>query len=70
MRVAIVGGGFGGIAAAIALAKEGIDDFVVVDRFDGVGGVWWQNTYPGAACDVPSCLYSFSYEQRRDWSRS
>ncbi|MEA2355292.1 MAG: hypothetical protein QOD61_1421 [Solirubrobacteraceae bacterium] len=70
MRVAIVGAGFGGIATAIALAREGIDDFVVLDRFDGVGGVWRQNTYPGAACDVPSCLYSFSYEQRRDWTRA
>jgi cation diffusion facilitator CzcD-associated flavoprotein CzcO len=70
MRVAIVGAGFGGIAAAIALAKEGIDDYVVFERFDGVGGVWRQNTYPGAACDVPSCLYSLSYEQRSDWSRS
>ena len=69
MRVAIVGAGFSGIAMAIALKREGIHDFTVFERADDLGGVWHHNTYPGAACDVPSYLYSFSYAQRRDWSR-
>lgn len=68
MRVAIVGAGFGGIAMAIALKREGID-FEIYERAEGIGGVWLQNTYPGAACDIPSYLYSLSYAQRRDWSR-
>src|ERR1700742_1080003 len=68
MRVAIVGAGFGGIAMAIACRREGID-FEVYERAEGIGGVWLQNTYPGAACDIPSYLYSLSYAQRRDWTR-
>jgi cation diffusion facilitator CzcD-associated flavoprotein CzcO len=68
MKVAIVGAGFGGIAMAIALKRKGID-FEVYERAEGIGGVWLQNTYPGAACDIPSYLYSLSYAQRRDWSR-
>ena len=69
VRVAIVGAGFSGIAMAIALRREGIEDFTVFERADDLGGVWHHNTYPGAACDVPSYLYSYSYEQRRDWSQ-
>jgi cation diffusion facilitator CzcD-associated flavoprotein CzcO len=69
MKVAIVGAGFSGIAMAIALRRAGIEDFTVYERGDGIGGVWRENTYPGAACDVPSYLYSYSYEQRRDWSQ-
>ncbi len=69
MRVAIVGAGFSGIAMAIALRREGIDDFTILERADDLGGVWHHNTYPGAACDVPSYLYSYSYDQRRDWSQ-
>lgn len=68
MKVAIVGAGFGGIAMAIACKREGID-FEVYERAEGIGGVWLQNTYPGAACDIPSYLYSLSYAQRRDWTR-
>lgn len=68
MKVAVVGAGFGGIAMAIALKRAGID-FEVYERAEGIGGVWLQNTYPGAACDIPSYLYSLSYAQRRDWSR-
>jgi cation diffusion facilitator CzcD-associated flavoprotein CzcO len=67
MRVAIIGAGFGGIAAAIALQND--HDVVVIDRAPDVGGTWLFNDYPGAACDVPSHLYSFSFEQRRDWPR-
>ncbi len=69
VRVAIVGAGFSGIAMAIALKREGIEDFTVLERADDLGGVWHHNTYPGAACDVPSYLYSYSYDQRRDWSQ-
>jgi cation diffusion facilitator CzcD-associated flavoprotein CzcO len=68
-RVVVVGAGFGGIAAAIELRDHGFDDVVVLERDAGLGGTWRQNTYPGAACDVPSHLYSYSFEQRRDWSR-
>lgn len=53
----------------IALRREGIEDFTIFERADDLGGVWFHNTYPGAACDVPSYLYSYSYEQRRDWSQ-
>ncbi len=67
MRVAIIGAGFGGIAAAIALQRE--HDVFLIDRAHDVGGTWLLNDYPGAACDVPSHLYSFSFEQRRHWPR-
>ena len=69
ISVAIVGGGFGGIAAAVELRRRGIEDFVILERGDRVGGVWSANTYPGLACDVPSPLYSLSFAQRSDWSR-
>jgi cation diffusion facilitator CzcD-associated flavoprotein CzcO len=69
MRVVIVGAGFGGIAAAAELRRTGITDIVILEKASDFGGSWFQNTYPGCACDVPSHLYSFSYAQRRDWSR-
>jgi cation diffusion facilitator CzcD-associated flavoprotein CzcO len=68
-RVAIVGAGFGGLAMAIELQRAGIDDYVVLERADHVGGVWQANSYPGAACDVPSVIYQFSYALKVDWSR-
>ncbi|MEQ3549162.1 NAD(P)/FAD-dependent oxidoreductase [Pseudonocardia nematodicida] len=67
--VLIVGAGFGGIAAAIELRAHGFRDVTIVDAAPGIGGTWLHNTYPGAACDVPSHLYSFSFAQRTDWSR-
>jgi cation diffusion facilitator CzcD-associated flavoprotein CzcO len=67
--VLIVGAGFGGIAAAIELKRHGFDDVTVIERAPELGGTWFYNSYPGAACDVPSHLYSFSFAQRRDWSR-
>ncbi|HEX6417875.1 MAG TPA: NAD(P)/FAD-dependent oxidoreductase [Acidimicrobiales bacterium] len=70
VRVAIVGAGFAGLAMAIRLKQAGIDDFVVFERGDDVGGTWRDNTYPGAACDVPSHLYSFSFAPNPRWSRS
>jgi cation diffusion facilitator CzcD-associated flavoprotein CzcO len=69
LSVAIVGAGFGGIAAAIELRRHGITDVTILERAAELGGTWFHNSYPGAACDVPSHLYSYSYEQRRDWSR-
>lgn len=68
-EVLIVGGGFGGIGMAVMLKRAGIDDFRILERSNEVGGVWRDNTYPGAACDVPSHLYSFSFEPNPDWSR-
>ena len=69
MRVLIVGAGFGGIGAAIELQRHGFTDVTILDHAPGLGGTWRHNSYPGAACDVPSHLYSFSFAQRRDWSR-
>jgi cation diffusion facilitator CzcD-associated flavoprotein CzcO len=69
LSVVIVGAGFGGIAAAIELRRHGIDDIRLLEAAPEIGGTWFYNSYPGAACDVPSHLYSYSYEQRRDWSR-
>jgi cation diffusion facilitator CzcD-associated flavoprotein CzcO len=65
----VVGAGFGGIAAAIELKRHGFENITILERSSGLGGTWRHNTYPGAACDVPSHLYSFSYAQRRDWDR-
>ena len=65
----IIGAGFGGIGMGIALKRAGIDDFIIVEKQDGPGGVWEANRYPGAACDVPSHLYSFSFEPWPHWSR-
>ncbi|SOE02441.1 flavin-containing monooxygenase [Blastococcus haudaquaticus] len=68
-RVAIIGTGFGGLAAAVRLKQAGISDLVLFEKSDDVGGVWRENTYPGAACDVPSHLYSLSFAPKADWSR-
>lgn len=68
-RIGIIGAGFGGLAAAIELKKAGHDDIVVFEKADEVGGVWRENTYPGAACDVPSPFYSFSFEPNPRWPR-
>ena len=69
-RVAIVGSGFSGLATAIRLKQAGIEDFVVLERADDLGGTWRDNTYPGCACDVPSHLYSFSFAPNPEWSRT
>jgi cyclohexanone monooxygenase len=68
--VLIIGSGFAGLGTAIRLAKDGRQDFLVIDRGSEVGGTWRDNTYPGAACDVPSHLYSYSFELNPNWSRS
>lgn len=66
--IIIVGCGFGGIGLAVALKKAGIESFTILESANEIGGVWRDNSYPGAACDVPSRLYSFSFEQDYDWS--
>jgi cation diffusion facilitator CzcD-associated flavoprotein CzcO len=66
--VAIVGGGFGGVGAAAMLRREGYEDVTVFEKGERVGGVWQANTYPGAACDIPSHLYEFSFAPN-SWSR-
>jgi cation diffusion facilitator CzcD-associated flavoprotein CzcO len=67
-RVAIVGSGFSGVAAAVELQRRGVTSFTLFERSDELGGVWRDNTYPGAACDVPSHLYSFSWAPNPDWT--
>lgn len=67
-EVAIVGTGFGGLCMAIQLKKAAENNFVVFEQGTAVGGTWRDNTYPGAACDVRSHLYSFSFEPKADWS--
>ncbi|MEU5879144.1 NAD(P)/FAD-dependent oxidoreductase [Spirillospora sp. NPDC047279] len=67
--VVIIGSGFGGIGMAIRLKQAGIDDVVILEKAGELGGTWRDNTYPGAACDVPSHLYSFSFERKTDWTR-
>jgi cation diffusion facilitator CzcD-associated flavoprotein CzcO len=67
--VLIVGSGFAGLGMAIRLDQSGMDDFVVLEQADEVGGTWRDNLYPGCACDVPSQLYSFSFEPWTSWTR-
>src|SRR3954469_17334596 len=66
----IVGAGFAGLCAAIKLEEDGERDFLVIEKASEVGGTWRDNTYPGAACDVPSQLYSFSFAPNPEWSMS
>lgn len=66
---AIIGTGFAGLGMAIELKRKGRDNFVILERADDLGGTWRDNSYPGAACDVASHLYSFSFAPNCDWSR-
>ncbi len=68
--VLIIGTGFAGLGMGIRLKEAGFHDFLILEQGDGVGGTWRDNHYPGAACDIPSYLYSFSFEQNHAWSRS
>jgi cation diffusion facilitator CzcD-associated flavoprotein CzcO len=70
LPIAIIGAGFAGIGTAIALRKAGIDSFAIFERASEIGGTWRDNTYPGAACDVPSHVYSLSFEPKADWTRN
>ncbi len=69
-QVAIIGTGFSGLGMAIRLKKTGFEDFVVLEQADTVGGTWRDNSYPGCACDIPSHLYSFSFEGNPEWTRA
>jgi cation diffusion facilitator CzcD-associated flavoprotein CzcO len=68
--IAIIGAGFAGIGTAIQLKKAGIQSFTMFERAGEIGGTWRDNTYPGAACDVPSHAYSLSFEPNPSWSRA
>jgi cation diffusion facilitator CzcD-associated flavoprotein CzcO len=69
-RVVIVGAGFGGIALAVRLRQAGLDDVVILEKEDDLGGTWYVNTYPGCQCDVQSLLYSLSFAPNPDWTRT
>ncbi len=70
LETAIIGAGFGGMGLAIKLLQAGRSDFAIFEKANDVGGVWRDNVYPGAACDVPSHLYSFSFEPNPHWTRA
>jgi cation diffusion facilitator CzcD-associated flavoprotein CzcO len=65
----VVGAGFSGVCLAMGLQDDG-EDFLVIEKDEGLGGTWWANTYPGATCDIPSHLYSFSFAPNPDWSHA
>jgi cyclohexanone monooxygenase len=67
--VIIIGSGFSGIGAGIRLTQEGINDFIILEKHENLGGTWRDNTYPGCECDVPSALYSYSFAQNKNWSK-
>ncbi len=66
-RIVVIGAGFGGLGTAIELVRHGYTDVTVLEKADSIGGVWRDNTYPNAACDVPSNLYSWSFATNPDW---
>ena len=68
LRFAIIGAGMAGILSAIKLREAGYDDFTIYEKADRLGGTWRENTYPGISCDVPSHLYSYSFELNSEWS--
>ncbi|WP_328412815.1 flavin-containing monooxygenase [Nocardia sp. NBC_00403] len=70
LDVAVIGGGFAGIGTAIRLKQYGISDFAIFERGTAIGGTWRDNTYPGAACDIPSRLYSYSFAPNPNWSHT
>jgi cation diffusion facilitator CzcD-associated flavoprotein CzcO len=67
--VLIIGAGFSGLCMAIKLHEAGVKSFLVIEKSDDIGGTWYDNRYPGCACDIPSHLYSFSFEPSPDWTR-
>jgi len=69
LQIAIIGAGPGGLCMGIRLKEAGFDDFVILEKAEGVGGTWFHNRYPGCAVDLPSYFYSFSFEKKYDWPR-
>jgi len=69
LDILIIGAGFSGVCCAIKLLEKDVTQFRIVEASQGIGGTWWENTYPGAACDIPSHLYCYSFEPNPDWSR-
>ncbi len=67
--ILIIGAGFAGLGMALELKRNGLDNFTILEKAADLGGVWRENTYPNAACDVPSPLYSWSFEPKNDWPR-
>lgn len=67
-EILVIGAGLSGIATGIKLKKAGLHDFAILEKGDGVGGTWHDNTYPGLAVDIPTLTYSYSFEQNPDWS--
>ncbi|OEC36530.1 Predicted flavoprotein CzcO associated with the cation diffusion facilitator CzcD [Pseudomonas cuatrocienegasensis] len=70
LDVLIIGSGFAGIGLAIKLREAGVDSLLILEKAGEIGGTWRDNSYPGAACDVPSHLYSFSFAPKADWTRT
>jgi cation diffusion facilitator CzcD-associated flavoprotein CzcO len=68
-RIVIVGAGFAGIGMAVSLLQRGITDFVICERNDSIGGTWFEHTYPGCGCDIPTHLYSYSFARNPRWTR-
>ncbi|HEY6043989.1 MAG TPA: NAD(P)/FAD-dependent oxidoreductase [Nitrosospira sp.] len=69
-RVVILGAGVSGLCMGSALRRAGITSFVIIEKSGGIGGTWWDNTYPGAECDVPAHLYSYSFDHYSGWSQA
>ena len=69
-RIAIIGAGFSGIGMAMRLQAAGINSFEIFEAASEVGGTWFHNSYPGAACDIASHLYSFSFRRKHDWTKT
>jgi cation diffusion facilitator CzcD-associated flavoprotein CzcO len=70
VQIAIAGAGLAGLGMAIALRRDGVEDFVVLERADDLGGTWRDNSYPGCACDIASVLYSYADEQNPGWTHA
>ena len=69
LRIVIIGAGPGGLCMGIHLRRAGFENFEILEKAPGLGGTWYHNRYPGCACDIPSHLYSYSFEVKKDWSR-
>src|SRR5438105_1214268 len=67
--VLIVGAGFSGICMGIKLLEAGVKNFLIIEKSEDLGGTWYENRYPGCACDVPAHLYSFSFDRNPNWTR-